>query len=99
MAATITINQVAVNAGSLIVIELVASGVTWKSPTALTHLYSLAAIPMMLDQDNGVLYIHDESGTHLLVFTNDQANGTTVATVGVATSASDLYDKIKGRFS
>ena len=97
--AEITINQVAVNAGQTIIMELVSTGITWKSPTALTHLYSLASIPMMLDQDNGVLYIHDESGTHLLIFTDDQANGTVVTTVGAASSASDLYDKIKARFA
>jgi len=97
--AEITINQVAVNAGSLIVIELVATGITWKSPTALTHLYSIDTVPMMLDQSNGVLYIHDESGNHLLIFTDAQAHGKVVTNIGAASSAADLYDKIKGRFA
>lgn len=99
MAATLTINGITSNAGSLVNAELVVSGVTWRSPSALTHLYSTSVIPMMLDQDNAVLYIHDESGQNLVIFTDEQANGVTVTDVGVATSAADLYSKLKQRYS
>lgn len=92
---TLTFTAVTTGSASVINTEIEVSGATWKSPANFKHLYQTSCIAMMLDLDNNILYLHDESGNHLIQFDNTQAATTEVTGQGTASDVADLYSKIK----
>ena len=82
--------------GTLSNIQMDITNFTARNPQSFTVTLPTAGVSSYLNTDAGILYVKDGTGKVVLEINDVQAQTFTVNAGALATSASDLLDKILG---